>query len=248
VGLDKLSNAFGYEIDWSASSSIGKAYESGKSTSEIFKAIVDGIIDSWSKAIEHTENGDYSQLMDLGAELALDIAIVTAGAATPGVAAKRVGTAARLAKRALVLSEDAGEALTRRMEALLQRTKQALKRVPEEARAALLDAIDTASGWLTGLKESVKIADAGVGTMRVVEKSAITQAIQRSRGARAISRQTEQSTGSPGRRHLPTGQDGRDRRPFPRSEHSPPGGADRPPQGTAALHRSHCRRLRTQAR
>src|SRR5262249_25048251 len=81
-GLDKLSNAFGHEIDWSASSSIGKAYESGKSTSEIFKAIVDGIIDSWSKAVEHAENGDYSQLMGLGAELAFDVAleVVTAGA------------------------------------------------------------------------------------------------------------------------------------------------------------------------
>jgi hypothetical protein len=32
----------------------------------------------------------------------------------------------------------------------------------------------------------VKIADAGVGAMRVVDKTAITQAIQRSRGGRAI--------------------------------------------------------------
>jgi len=187
-GIDKLANVFGHEIDWSAASSIGKAYESGKSTSEIFKGIVDGIIESWTKAVEHAENGDYSQVMNLGAELALDIAIevVTAGAATPGVAAKRAGTAARLAEHALVLSEDAVEALARRTETLLQRTKQALRRAPKEARAALLDTIDTASGWLTGLKESVKIADARVGTMRVVEKSAITQAIQRSRGARAI--------------------------------------------------------------
>jgi len=187
-GLDKLSNAFGYEIDWSASSSVGKAYESGKSTSEVFKAIVDGIIDSWSRAVEHAENGDYSQLMDLGAELALDIAIeaVTAGAASPGVAAKRAGTAARLAEHALVLTEDAVEALTRRTEAMLQRAKQALKRVPEDVRAALQDTIDTASGVLTGLKDSVKIADAGAGTVHVVDKTAITQAIQRSRGAQAI--------------------------------------------------------------
>jgi hypothetical protein len=187
-GLDKLSNAFGYEIDWSASSSIGKAYESGKSTSEIFHAVVDGIIDSWSKAVEHAENGDYSQLMDLGAELALDIAIeaVTAGAATPGVAAKRAGTAARLAEHALVLTEDAAEALTRRTEAMLQRAKQALRRVPEDVRAALLDTIDVASGVIDWLKESVKVADAGVGTVRLVDKTAITQAIQRSRGARAI--------------------------------------------------------------
>ena len=187
-GLDKLSNAFGYEIDWSASSSVGKAYESGKTTSEIFKTIADGIIDSWSKAVEHAENGDYSQLMDLGAALALDIAIeaVTAGAATPGVAAKRTGTTARLAEHALVLAEDAVEALTRRTEAMLQRGKQALKRVPEDIRAALQDTIDTASGVLAGLKDSVKIADAGGGTVRVVDKTAITQAIQRSRGARAI--------------------------------------------------------------
>ena len=187
-GLDKVSNAFGYEIDWSAASSIGKAYESGKSTSEIFRAIIGGIIDSWSKAVEHAENGDYAQLMDLGAELALDIAIevATAGAATSGVAAKRVGTAARLSEHALVLTEDAVEALTRRTKAMLQRAKQALKRVPEDARAALLDTIDVASGVNDWLKASVTIADAGLGTVRLVEKTAITQAIQRSRGARAI--------------------------------------------------------------
>jgi hypothetical protein len=187
-GLDKLSNAFGHEIDWGASSSIGKAHESGKSTSEIFHAVVDGIIDSWSTAIEHAENGDYSRLMDLGAELALDIAIevVTAGAATPGVAAKRAGTAARLAEHALVVSEEAVEAIARRTETMLQRAQQALRRVPEEARAALQDTIDTATGWLTGLKDAVKIADPGVGTMRLVDKTAITQAMQRSRGARAI--------------------------------------------------------------
>ncbi len=63
----------------------------GLSQRGIFHAVVGGIIESWSKAIEHAENGDYSQLMDLGAELALDIAIeaVSAGGATPGVAAKR---------------------------------------------------------------------------------------------------------------------------------------------------------------
>jgi len=187
-GLDKLAGTFGYEIDWSAASSIGKAYESGKSSSEIFTAIVDGIIDSWTNAIEHAENGDYAKLMDLGAELALDIAIevATVGAATPGVAAKRAGTAARAAERALVLTEDAARALTRRAETLLQRIKQALARAPEAARAALLDTMDTASGWLTGLQESVEVADAGVGAMRVVDKTAITKAIQRSRGMRAL--------------------------------------------------------------
>jgi hypothetical protein len=187
-GIDKLANVFGHEIEWSAASSIGKAYESGKSTGEIFTAIVDGIVESWTKAIEHAENGDYSQLMDLGAELALDIAIeiATAGAVTPGAAVKRTGATSHLAERALVMSEDALKALTRRVEALLQRTTQALRRAPEEVRAALLDAIDTASGWRMGLKESARIADAGVGVMRVVDKTAITKAIQRSRGARAI--------------------------------------------------------------
>lgn len=187
-GLDKLSNVFGYEIDWSASSAVGKAYESGKSTSEILKAIVSGLVDSWSKAVEHAENGDYSLLMDLGAELALDIAIevATAGAASPGVAAQRAGTAARVAERALVLTEDVVQALTRRTESMLQRARQAMKRIPADAQAALLDAIDVASGTLDWLKGSVKVADAGAGTMRVVEKTALTQAIQRSRGARAI--------------------------------------------------------------
>jgi hypothetical protein len=187
-GLDKLSNVFGYEIDWSASSAVGKAYESGKSTSEILKAIVSGIVDSWSTAVEHAENGDYSLLMDLGAELALDIAIevATAGAASPGVAAQRAGTAARVAERALVLTEDVVQALTRRTESMLQGAKQALKRIPADAQAALIDAIDVASGTLDWLKGSVRVADAGAGTMRVVEKTALTQAIQRSRGARAI--------------------------------------------------------------
>jgi hypothetical protein len=188
-GIDKLANVFGYELDWGASSSIGKAYESGKSTSEIFKGIVNGIIDSWANAIEHAEHGDYSKLMDLGVELALDIAIqvATAGAATAGVAAKRTGTAARVAERALLLTEDAVAALTRRTEALLERTKQALKRAPEQARAALLDTLDVASGLLTGIRDSVQvIAEAGGATMRVVDRTAITKAIQRSRGARAI--------------------------------------------------------------
>lgn len=187
-GIDKLANAFDYEIDWSAASSIGKAYESGKSTSEIFRAMLDGIIASWTNAIEHAENGDYSRLMDLGAELALDIAIevATAGAATAGVAAKRTGAAARRADHALVLAEDALNTLTQRVETVLERAKQMLARAPEEARAALLDTIDTASGWLTGLKESVRVADAGVGTMRIVDKTAIATAIQRSHGARAI--------------------------------------------------------------
>ena len=186
--LDKLAGVFGHEIDWSAASSIGKAYESGKSTSEIFTAIVDGILDSWTNAIEHAENGDYAKLMDLGAELALNIAIevATAGAATPSVAANRAGMVARATGRALVLTEDAARNLTRRAETLVQRIKQAIARAPEAARTALLDTMDTASGWLTGLKESVKIADAGVGALRVVDKSAITKAIQRSRGLRAL--------------------------------------------------------------
>src|SRR6185436_5835395 len=51
-GLDELASALGCNIDWTAASSIGKAYQAGKSTSEIFTAMVDGIIDQWSQAIE----------------------------------------------------------------------------------------------------------------------------------------------------------------------------------------------------
>jgi hypothetical protein len=186
--LDQLAGAFGYELDWSAASTLGKAYEAGKSTSEIFTALIGGIIDAWTNAIEHAEHGDYSKLMDLGAELALDIAIevTTAGAALPGVAAKRTGTAARAAERALVLTEDAVRALTRRASTLRERIRQALSRAPEAARAALFDAMDTATGWLTGLQVSVKLADTGAGALRIVDRAAISTVIQRSRGVRAL--------------------------------------------------------------
>jgi hypothetical protein len=79
--------------------------------------------------------------MGLGAELALDVALTaaTAGAATAG------RTARRLADNALVLADDIAESLARRTQALLQRTEHALHRAPDEARAALLDTIDTVS-------------------------------------------------------------------------------------------------------
>jgi hypothetical protein len=195
-GLDKLANVAGYDIDWTAASSVGKAYESGKSTGEILAAVVGGIIDSWQSAIEHAENGDYSKLMDLGAELALDIALTaaTGGAATAGVTAKRAGAAARLADHALVLAEDVAGALMRRTEALLQRAKQALRHAPDDARVGLFDTIDIISGWLTGLRDSVRVADAGIGAVRVIDKTAITSAIQRSRGLRAIDRARDAMT------------------------------------------------------
>jgi hypothetical protein len=181
-GLDQLANVAGQDIDWRAASSVGKAYESGKSTGEILAAMVGGVIDSWQNAIEHAENGDYSKVMALGAELALDIALtaVTAGAATSGF------TVTRVAEHALVLADDVAERLARRTQALVQRAEHALRRAPDEARAALLDTIDTVSGWLTGLRDSVRVAHAGAGTVRVIDKTAITTAIQRSRGLRAL--------------------------------------------------------------
>jgi hypothetical protein len=188
-GLDELANAFGYDIDWTAASSIGKAYQAGKSTGEIFTAIVGGIIDQWNKAIEHAGNGDFSLLMDLGAELALDLAIEVAsiGAATPAVAAKHVGTGARAGARALELTQNAAEALARRAEDVIAKIRAALARAPAEARKALLDSLDVATGLSDGLRHALKHADTGGGPkVAVLDPGAIPRAIQRARGARAI--------------------------------------------------------------
>ncbi|HWO26429.1 MAG TPA: hypothetical protein VNO30_47200, partial [Kofleriaceae bacterium] len=184
-GLDAIAGALGANLDWAAASSIGKAYQAGKSTGEIFTALVDGVIDRWSKAIEHAENGDLSLLMDLGAELALDLAIVvaTAGAATPGVAATRARTAAR----ALELTHDTAAALARRAEGVVAKTKAASERAPAAARRALLDSLDVATGLADGLRHALQQADTGVGPkLALLDPGAIPRAIQHVRGARAI--------------------------------------------------------------
>ena len=185
-GLDAIAGALGANLDWAAASSIGKAYEAGKSTGEIFTALVDGVIDQWSKAIEHAENGDLSLLMDLGAELALDLAIevATAGAATPGVAATRAGTAARV----LELTHDAAAALARRAEGVVAKTRAAIERAPAGARQALLDSLDVATGLADGLRHALQQADTGVGPkLALLDPGAIPRAIQHVRGARALS-------------------------------------------------------------
>jgi hypothetical protein len=179
-GVDKAAGVFGYEVEWEPWSAVGKAYASGKSTSEIFKAVVTEMVDSWKSAIEHAENGDFSKLMDIGAALAIDVAIgeVTAGG--------RAGRAARAAEGGLELTEEAAVTIARRSEGVLDRAKRSIERIPAEARAALFDTIDTLEGLIVGLRESVRVADANGVMMRVVDRSAIASAIQRSRGARAI--------------------------------------------------------------
>jgi hypothetical protein len=186
---DELAQVFGADLDWSASSSIGKAYQSGKSTGEIFTALVDGIIAAWDKAIEHAGNGDYSKLMNLGAELALDVAIgvATAGAATPALAAKRAGTGAHLGGRALALTEQAAEALARRTRATLAKLERGIEAAPAHARRATLDLRDTLQGLLEGLTQAQRVVDTGTGARMVMpDPGAIPRAIQRVRGARAM--------------------------------------------------------------
>ena len=185
-GLDLAANVFGYEIEWKAWSTIGKAYESGKSTKEIFFAVVNGFIDQWSQAFERAGNGDYSGVMDLGVELALDIGIEIAsmGTATPAVAAKRVGTAARI----LTFTTEAAEAIVKRTKGILAKSKQLIKNAPAAAKKALLDTIDAIEGLVEGMKAAFPMRElAGTGRrMLGLEPGAIPQAMQRVRGARAL--------------------------------------------------------------
>jgi hypothetical protein len=186
---DEVANLFGSDVDWSAASGIGKAYQSGKSTGEIFTAMVDGIVDAWDKAIEHAGNGDYSKLMNLGAELALDIAIgvATSGAATPALMAERAGAGARMAGRVLALTEEAAEALAARTRATLAKGRYALDAVPATARKTAHDLHDALQGLLDGLTQAKRIADTGTGKRMVVfDPGAIPRAIQRVRAARAM--------------------------------------------------------------
>lgn len=183
--LDELAGLLGKDLDWQAASGIGKAYQSGKSTGEIFLAIAGGIVDAWDQAIDHAANGDYSKLMSLGAELALDLAIgaATAGAAGPAVAAERVG----LAGRSLALAAEAAEALARRTRATLAKVRRAAEAVPATARRAALALEDALQGLLEGLAEARHLVDAATGRpIAVLDPGAIPRAIQHVRGARAM--------------------------------------------------------------
>ncbi len=186
---DEVVNLLGSDLDWSAASSIGKAYQAGKSTGEIFMAVVDGLVGAWDKAIEHASNGDYSKLMNLGAELALDVAIgvATAGTAMPALAAERVGAGARLASRALALAEPVAEALARRARTTLAKLERAIDAAPAAARRAALELQDTLQGVLDGLATARHLVDAATGArMAVLDPGTIPRAIQRLRGARAM--------------------------------------------------------------
>jgi hypothetical protein len=186
---DELASVFGADIAWSAASSIGKAYESGRSTGEIFKAIVDGIVDAWDQAIERAANGDYSKLMDLGAELALDIAIgvATSGAAAPALAAERFGSGATRAGRALALAEQSAAALAQHTRATLAKVRRTVDAAPEHARRAALELQDALQGLLEGLTQAQRVADTGTGArMAVLDPGAIPRAIQRVRTERAM--------------------------------------------------------------
>jgi hypothetical protein len=188
---DELASVFGANLDWSAASSLGKAYQSGKSTGEIFRAIVDGIVDAWDKAIEHAANGDYAKLMVLGAELALDVAIgvATAGSAAPALAAERFGAGAQRAGRALALAEQSAEALAQRTRATLAKARRAVDALPERARRAALDLQDALQGLLEGLTQARRVVDTGTGVrMAVLDAGAIPRAIQRVRTEQAMAR------------------------------------------------------------
>jgi hypothetical protein len=178
-------------VAFEPASGIGKAYKSGKSTGEILEAMVDGIIDEWKLAFEHAGNGDFSKLMDLTAEIALDIAfeLATMGTATPAVAAKRGAKALGAAGRHTIeLSEEAAKRLMKRSEGLLAESKQALRNAPPEGRRALLEVQDTARGFADGLRVALKgaVADADGVRLVTVDTTAIKQAIARLRGARSI--------------------------------------------------------------
>jgi hypothetical protein len=184
--LDEVAGALGTGIDWSASSSIGKAYQSGKSTGEIFRAMVDGLATAFHKALEHADNGDYSKLMDLGAELALDVAIgvATAGA---GAAAGSATRASRMAAGALALTEDAAASLAARARAVLARAEQTLARAPAEGHRAVRDAQAAFQGLLEGLTRAARVTDTGTGAkLAMLDPGAIPRAIQRVRGAQAL--------------------------------------------------------------
>jgi hypothetical protein len=186
---DDLARVVGRDRSWEAASSIGKAYQSGKSTGEIFLAIVGGIVDAWDQAIDHAANGDYSKLMSLGAELALDLAIgvATAGAAGPALAAKRVGSGARLAGRSLALAAEAAEALAGRTRAALAKVRRTALAAPAAARRAALALEDALQGLLEGLAEARHLVDAATGRpLAVLDPGAIPRAIQHVRGARAM--------------------------------------------------------------
>ena len=186
---DELAHLFGADLEWSAASGIGKAYQSGKSTGEIFTALVTGIVDAWDQAIEHAANGDYAKLMNLGAELALDLAIgaATAGAAAPALAAERAGAGTQRAGRALALAEHGAEALAGRTRGDAAKVTRALDAAPAAARRAALDLRDALQGLLDGLAQAKRIADTGTGKQMVeFDPGAIPRAIQRLRGARAM--------------------------------------------------------------
>jgi hypothetical protein len=180
-GADAVAGVFGYEIEWKAWSAIGKAYESGKTTKEIFTSIVDGIIDQWSMAIDKASNGDYSGIMDLSAELILDIGIelISMGAATPAVAAKRMSTASRFA----TFTKEAAEATTKRAKDLLRKSKALMEEVPAHARRKLQDTIDGLEALVYAHAHNM----VAVGGGRFgLNGDAIPQALTRIRGARAM--------------------------------------------------------------
>jgi hypothetical protein len=180
-GLDKIANVFGYEIEWKAWSGVGKAYEQGKSTKEIFTAVANGFVDQWKDAFDRASNGDYSGLMDLGAELALDIAleVITVGAATPAVAAKRIGTVARMAS----FTVDAAATLRKRTDDLLKAGKNLIEKVPATARRKFEDLMDSMEGFGYALKHEVVPIGAGRVALDV---NTIPQAIARVKGERAM--------------------------------------------------------------
>ncbi len=172
----------GFVHDWKPESSVGKAFKSGKSGSEVFVAVVEGFVDNWSNAIEHAGNGDYSKLMDLTAEFGVDLAVEVAsgGGASPALAG-------RATEHALSLSEEALEALARRTESALDKAKRFIAKSGDEAKAAVLDTFDTLAGLLDQLRRAERVAaPAGGVPMRSLDVGGLLKGMQRARGARAL--------------------------------------------------------------
>jgi hypothetical protein len=143
--------------------------------------IVDGIIEDWSIAFDKASNGDYSGIMDLSAELVLDLAIefFTAGAATGAVVAKRFGMAARFA----TFTREAAQATTKRVKDLRRGFKQLLDNAPALATRKLEDAIDALDALLHA--HAYDVVDLGNGRLGLNVDS-ISAAYARIRGARAM--------------------------------------------------------------
>ena len=120
-----------WDWKWKAWSGVGKAYEQGKSTTEILWGIVDGVIDRVDKAVDAARQGDYAAIADLGAEIALDLLLTGGlGTASKGAKAAKAAAAARGAKTLARLQKVMNK--VRQVRATLGKLKKVPKRAVDE--------------------------------------------------------------------------------------------------------------------